>query len=128
MRARSLQLLVVRNEVFHWSPRPQQRPRVDPTLSDLHPVVRAAEVLRYSFSKFEYWISPGGHVREVMRLSCLLFALLILPVLVLAPLVTLFLTQVAGWLDLLLSIVLNIAGLALAVVVGRALLRLVKSR
>lgn len=107
-----------------WSPRPLSPPAVDPALSDLHPVVRAAEVVRYSGTKFEYWISPGGHVREVARLSLLLFALLAPPVLVVMPLVTGLLVQVAGWTDLIIKIAGNIVGLVLALIIGRVLIKM----
>ena len=100
-----------------WSPRCLQSPQVDPALTELHPVVRVAEVLRYSGLKFEYWLSPGGHVREVARLSILLAALLGFPVLMVLPLVTLLLVQVAGWTDLITKILLNAAAIAAGIVV-----------
>ena len=110
-----------------WSPRHLQCPQVDPALTELHPVVRVAEVLRYSGLKFEYWISPGGHVREVARLSIMLAILLGFPVLMVLPLVTLLLVQVAGWTDLILKILLNAAAIAAAIVaaivVGTAVLK-----
>ena len=106
-----------------WSPRPLAIPQVDPGLTSLPAVVRAAEVLRYSAAKFEYWLSPGGHLREVSRLSTLLAAALAIPVLMVMPLVTLFLTQVAGWMDLLVKILLNLASVALGCVIARVVYR-----
>jgi len=110
-----------------WSPRCLQQPQVDPALTELHPVVRVAEVLRYSLTKFEYWLSPGGYVREVARLSILLAIILGFPVLMVLPLVTLLLVQVAGWTDLILKILLNAAAIAavavVAIVIGSAVLK-----
>jgi hypothetical protein len=110
-----------------WSPRCLQCPQVDPALTELHAVVRVAEVLRYSGLKFEYWLSPGGHVREVARLSILLAVVLGFPVLMVLPLVTLLLVQVAGWTDLILKILLNAAVIAAAIiaaiVIGSAALK-----
>jgi hypothetical protein len=110
-----------------WSPRCLPHPQVDPALTELHLVVRVAEVLRYSLTKFECWLSPGGHVREVARLSILLAVVLGLPVLMVVPLVTLLLVQVAGWTDLILKILLNAAAIAAAIiaaiVVGSAVLK-----
>jgi hypothetical protein len=106
-----------------WSPRGLPRPAVDPALTELHPVVRAAEVLRYSASKFEYWISPGGHVREALRLSCLVAALLAIPVLLVMPLVTLLLVQVAGWMELIVTILINAACIVAALLIGKALIK-----
>lgn len=108
---------------LRWSPRGVPRPVVDPALTELHPVVRAAEVLRYSACKFEYWISPGGHAREALRLSCLVAALLAIPVLLVMPLVTLVLVQVAGWLELLVAILINAACIAAALLIGKALIK-----
>jgi len=107
-----------------WAPRSLTRPEVDPALTALPPVERAAEVLRYSAAKFEYWISPGGHLREVVRLSILLAALLALPVLMVMPLVTLFLAQIAGWTDLIVKILLNIAAIAFGIALASILLRM----
>lgn len=106
-----------------WSPQRLPRPAVDPGLPDLHPVVRAAEVLRYSASKFEYWISPGGHVREALRLSCLLAVLLAIPVLLVMPLVTQLLVQVAGWLDLIVKMLVNAAIIVGAFLITKVLLK-----
>ena len=71
--------------------------------------------------------SPRGHVREVARLSILLAVVLGFPVLMVLPLVTLLLVQVAGWTDLILKILLNAAAIAAAIVaaivVGSAVLK-----
>ena len=121
------ELAVTSRNQLGWSPRCLQRPQVDPALTELHPVVRVAEVLRYSLTKFEYWLSPGGHVREVARLSILLAVVLGFPVLMVVPLVTLLLVQVAGWTDLILKVLLNAAAIAavlvVAIVVGSAVLK-----
>src|SRR6266404_7320925 len=39
-------------------------PRVDPKLTSLTPLERAAEVLRYSVLRAEYWLSPEGAMRQ----------------------------------------------------------------
>src|SRR5947207_3328321 len=44
-------------------------PRVDPKLSNLTPLERAAEVLRYSFLRAEYWLSPNGAMRQRVRFA-----------------------------------------------------------
>ena len=111
-----------------WAPRCLQQPQVDPALTELHPVVRVAEVLRYSGLKFEYWLSPGGHVREVARLSILLAALLGFPVLMVLPLVTLLLVQVAGWMDPIVKILLNAAAIAAGIVVVATFIKEITKR
>ena len=117
------EIVVAKRHELGWSPRCLSPPTVDPALTELHPVVRSAEVLRYSLAKFEYWISPGGHVREVLRLSSLLAALLGIPVLMVMPFVTLLLTQVLIGLDLLVKIVINLAYIVAALVIGSAMLK-----
>ena len=117
------EIVVAKRHELGWSPRCLSPPTVDPALTELHPVVRSAEVLRYSIAKFEYWISPGGHVREVLRLSSLLAALLGIPALMVMPLVTLLLTQVLIGLDLIVEIVINLAYIVAALVVGSAMLK-----
>ena len=107
-----------------WSPRCLSPPSVAPALTELHPVGRSAEVLRYSLAKFEYWISPGGYVREVLRLSSLLAALLGIPVLMIMPLVTLLFTQVLCWLNLIVTILIDLACIAAALVLGSAMLKI----
>ena len=79
---------------------------------------------RYSLAKFEYWISPGGYVREVLRLSSLLAALLGIPVLMIMPLVTLLFTQVLCWLNLIVTILIDLACIAAALVLGSAMLKI----
>ena len=117
------EIAVVKRHELGWSPRCLSPPRVDAALTELHPVVRSAEVVRYSLAKFEYWISPGGQVREVLRLSSLLAALLGIPVLMVMPFVTLILTQVLIGLDLIVKILINLACIAAAIVVGGAMLK-----
>ena len=117
------EIAVAKRHELGWSPRCLSPPRVDAALTELHPVVRSAEVLRYSLAKFEYWIPPGGHVREVLRLSSLLAALLGIPALMVMPLATLLLTQVLIGLDLIVKIVINLAYIVAALVVGSAMLK-----
>lgn len=118
-----VELVVAKRNQLGWSPRCLQPPQVDPALTELHPVVRVAEVLRYSLTKFEYWLSPGGYVREVARLSLLLAVILGFPALLVAPLATLLLVQVAAWTDLILKVLLNVAAIIAALVAGTMLLK-----
>ena len=122
------QIVVAGRFPLTWSPRSLECPLVDPKLTDLHPVVRVAEVLRYSGAKFEYWLSPGGHVREVARLSTLLAALLALPVLLVMPLVTLMLMQVSNWLDLIMKILFDLAAVVVGLAVANYLVRIFAKR
>lgn len=42
-------------------------PGVDPELARLGAIERSAEVLRYTLRRAEYWLSPGGTLRAVLR-------------------------------------------------------------
>ncbi|TLD71663.1 hypothetical protein FEM03_05865 [Phragmitibacter flavus] len=81
----------------HWSPQPLPPPRVDVELSKLSLLERAAEVLRYMFTKAEYWVSPGGALREWVKLNLRLGLLIAIPAVLVAPVVTLFLGQLSAW-------------------------------
>ena len=116
-------LIVASRHPLAWSPRGLTKPEVDPALTELHPVVRAAEVLRYSIAKLEYWISPEGHLREATRLTAFATALLAVPGLMLAPIVTLCLVQVSGWLDLIIKILLNLAGIVIGLALAKVLIK-----
>lgn len=84
-----------------WSPHPLPSPQVDPDFEQLSMVERSAEVFRYCFSKAEYWLSPGGLLREWIRVNIRITLALLLPALLVAPLVTYALRQFSIWTDLL---------------------------
>ena len=44
------------------------QPAVDQYLVRLTPLERGAEIIRYSVLRAEYWVSPGGLLRAVLRL------------------------------------------------------------
>ncbi|HSJ04216.1 MAG TPA: hypothetical protein VK956_17250, partial [Verrucomicrobium sp.] len=60
-----------------------------------------AEVFRYTFSAAEFWLSPGGWLREWIRFNLRLAAFLLVPSLLVVPLVTCALRQFSTWTDLL---------------------------
>jgi len=56
----------------------------------------------------EYWISPGGGLREWARLNLALALCIGIPVLCFAPIITLLLTCFVSWSDSLVHIVTNL--------------------
>jgi hypothetical protein len=52
--------------LFSWRNRPLPVPRVSSDFEDLPLFSRTVESLRYNFASFEYWISPGGGLREMV--------------------------------------------------------------
>jgi len=92
---------------LHLTPLPT--PRVDSQLTQLNVPERAAEVCRYSILRMEYWLSPGGLLREVLRRTLLLTLLLGIPTLLLTPIITVLISCAATWSALLLEIVHNVA-------------------
>ncbi|WP_050025390.1 hypothetical protein [Verrucomicrobium sp. BvORR034] len=84
-----------------WSPQPLPTPRVDPELSQFSGVERSAEVFRYNFRLAEYWLSPGGFMREWIRLNVRIALALLVPSVLVVPLVTYTLQQFSVWTELL---------------------------
>ena len=75
---------------------------------------RAGEVLRYSVLSIEWWISPNGTLREWLRLNGKVSSILLIPAVLIVPLVTFVLWQVAKWIVLLVQIASNLIVLPLA--------------
>ena len=90
--------------------------------------VRAAEVLRYSVLSLEWWLSPLGRLRELVRLNAKLSAILFVPALLVIPVIILIFSQIAEWLVILVGIaeyliVFPVVGLiAVAAITGVVLL------
>ncbi len=97
---------------------PITRPVIDRELTRLPPIERAAEVLRYSARQAEYWLSPGGTLRAVLRLSLKLALLLGLPVLIIGPVVLLLLEGIAAATAALAAIAANLAGLSVSLLIA----------
>ena len=87
-------------------------PRVDPQLTNLTPVERAAEVLRYSVLRAEYWLSPDGVMRQRLRFAVRLWVYVMIAALI-APSVTAVIQHVTGWSAMSAEIVQNIAQIPL---------------
>ena len=50
-----------------WTPGQLSRPVIDRSLVQLDWPVRIVEVIRFSALHLEYWVSPGGFIREWIR-------------------------------------------------------------
>jgi hypothetical protein len=116
--------------IRYWHPQPLTPPKVHRKLSQLPAGRRIGEVVRYSWLRLEYWISPGGGMREWARLNVALALLIGIPILVFAPIVTLLLTCFVNWTESLVQIVINlllipVIGLA-AVAIITALLAILR--
>lgn len=101
------------------------RPTIDPQLSRLSGLERLAEVLRYSLALAEHWLSPGGTLRAMLRVSLKLALFIGLPTLIVGPVVLLLLEGVAAGSALFATIAANLAALSfwlIAAVVGFAVL------
>lgn len=106
----------------HWKPRQGQPPKVAPDLAEMCSVERSAEVTRYSFLSLEWWLSPNGTLREWLRLHSKLGCLLLIPALLILPLITFVIQQIAGWVAFLGGIAMHLIliplALLLALVIG----------
>jgi hypothetical protein len=95
------------SELIELSP-----PRIDPQLTRLTPLERAAEVLRYSFFRAEYWLSPNGAMRQRIRFAVWLWVYVMVAALI-APGITAVIQHVTGWTAMSVEIVRNIAQIPL---------------
>ncbi len=119
----------------HWRPEPLPSPVVDQELSHLTGIERAAEVLRFMVSRLEYALSPMGALREFAKMNIRLCISIAIPVMMVAPLVTMAITQCKAWVALLtetfssfvlfpLSVVLSILLVCGLIYIGRSLLEM----
>lgn len=88
-----------------WRPRPLTPPTVAAGLSSLPAPRRCAEVLRFSLLRAEHWLSPGGTLREWLRLQLWLALWLAIPAALVVPVFTAWLSAFTGWSTLLAEIV-----------------------
>ncbi len=80
-----------------WHPAALLPPQVDSEFDLLGPIERSAEVLSYQCRKAEYWISPGGWLREWIRLNLRVALFLAIPAITVGPLMTVMLEGVSSW-------------------------------
>ncbi len=80
-----------------WHPAALLPPRVDSEFELLGPIERSAEVLCYQCRKAEYWLSPGGWLREWIRLNLRVAVFLAVPAITVGPLMTFMLEGVSSW-------------------------------
>ena len=88
----------------NWTPKPVQKPTVDPRLKKLDALSRSTECLRYSLLCIEFWLSPGGSIREWLRHNVRIGAWLFIPAVFVMPAIGVILWQLTGWLSMLVSI------------------------
>ncbi len=87
----------------HWHPKALPEPVVDKDLPHLNGIERAAEVIRFILTTLEHWLSPSGRLREFIKMNARLAIAIAVPVVIVAPLVTLALEQLKVWVALLTS-------------------------
>ena len=92
----------------HWNPKPIEPPTVDPELARLNALQRAVESFRYTILSIEWWLSPNGKLREWLKLNSKVGSVLVIPAVIVVPLVTFILWQIANWMGWLVSIVGNL--------------------
>jgi hypothetical protein len=93
--------------VRQWKPQPLSLPAVNPNLGHSPTLQRVSLVLRYSVLQLEYWISPGGTLREWLRFNVAVALFIGIPALVVVPIVTFLLWQFATWTEYLVQLAKN---------------------
>ena len=91
---------------------PLDRPRISTNLTKLNAIERAAEVLRYSVLRAEYWLSPKGAMRQRIRFAVRLW-LYVMAAALIAPGVTAVIHHITGWTTMSAEAVKNIAEIPL---------------
>ena len=91
-------------------------PRVDPQLVRLSVIERLAEVLRYTLQRAEHWLSPGGTLRALLRLSLRLALLTGIPACIIGPVVLLLLEGAAAASASFVTIAANLAALSISLI------------
>ena len=91
-------------------------PRVDPQLVRLSVIERLAEVMRYTLRRAEHWLSPGGTLRAVLRLSLKLALLTGIPACTIGPVVLLLLEGAAAASALTVTIAAHLAAMSLSLI------------
>jgi hypothetical protein len=105
--------------------RPIPPPVVDRTIGELSSLERAGEVLRYSLLRAEYWLSPSGLLRALLRMNLQVSVMIGMPALIVGPVILLCLEGVAAASALLAATAANLAALSISLIVaviGSALL------
>lgn len=91
-------------------------PRVDSQLVRLSVIERLAEVLRYTLRRAEHWLSPGGTLRAVLRLSLKLALLTGIPACTIGPVALLLLEGAAAASASFVAIAANLAALSISLI------------
>ena len=73
------------------------KPVVNTQLNQMNGLQRAAESFCYTILSIEYWISPDGAIRSWLRMNSRLCVWMIIPGVVVIPVVSLILWQLAFW-------------------------------
>ena len=108
---------------------------VDPQLPNLSGLERSAEVIRFVIASIEHALSPSGFLREFVKLNLRLAVAIAVPGFMVAPLVTMAITQMKTWVALLtetfssfalfpLSVGLSILLVCGMIYIGRSLMEM----
>lgn len=80
-----------------WKPTPLKPPKIQKDFAKQSVVQRLSAVFRYSVLSLEYWISPGGRLREWFRFNAVTALFIGLPAMLIIPIITFLLTQFTAW-------------------------------
>lgn len=106
----------------HWQPKPIEPPAADPEIEKLNSLQRSAEVFRYNLLSLEWWLSPNGRLREWLKFHGKISSILLIPAVLVIPLVTFILWQIAVWIAFLVQIAGSLIVLPLAIMAAAILI------
>jgi hypothetical protein len=108
LSAPQVQPLTAEQNTQSWRLMPPQVPR---ELTTLPPLLRAAEVLRFSILRFEHWLSSTGRLRRFLRAVLVICCCLAAISFWMAPFITSILTQLTVWSAMAAELVNNLTSL-----------------
>jgi hypothetical protein len=104
-----------KHQLMTWHPREIEPPVVQPALHRMGAVERSAEVIRYAVFTTEYWVSPRGGLREWLRLNLWFALVLAVPALLITPIASYMLAELAAGSGQLADIAKNLSQIPAAI-------------
>lgn len=88
-----------------------QLPATASDLTELPPIQRGAEVMRFTGTRLEFWLSPTGELRRWLRFNLRVASIIAIPVFIIMPLLNKLLEELAFGSSRLALIANDLAGI-----------------
>ena len=95
-------------EALRYDPSPLDPPEVDPDLTNMPAIERSGEVFRFQTLNIEHSLSPGGTLREWLKVVVRIAIILAVPTILLVPVITFLLSGLSEWSTFLARVAVNL--------------------